>query len=377
MREDQSRSPGGQRCRGLQIEPLPPHAAGPHANAADTPRGLTPCLQEKYIVLPQGSGGAPCAPRGADATPGLDAASGVTYPKLQSAGGPPALICDVVIPTRDRPAALRGAVASALAALPCASAGVIVVDNASRPPASEALAKIRDPRLRIVVNPGPHGPAAARNFGVAQSRAATVFFLDDDDALLPDYIARIEARRVGRARAARFGFAAMRRGRRVIGARRSGPLDAATPLRRRLAGLGMGVWIERALFEEIGGIDTALDVNEDTEFFLRLAAAGAEGWYSAEPGVVIRPGVAAGELASITDRSDPAIRAAAFDYILTRHGDFLNAHPRTRRHLMRRVIKYRARAGDRAAALAVAARERAPLHRALLTAYARTVPARG
>ena len=286
------------------------------------------------------------------------------------------MTCDVVIPTRDRPTALRIAVSSALAAVG-EDGNVIVVDNASRPPACESLAAIRDPRLRIVINQGPHGPAASRNLGVAQSSAATVFFLDDDDSLLTDYIARIERLRSGPARAARFGFAAMRRGRRVIGARRSGPLDAATPLRRRLAGLGMGVWIERALFEEIGGIDTALDVNEDTEFFLRLAAAGVSGWYSAEPGVVIRPCAAAGELSSITDRTGPATRAAAFEYILARHGDFLDAHPRTRRRFMRRVIRYRARAGDRAAALAVAARERAPLHRALLTAYARTVPARG
>ena len=286
------------------------------------------------------------------------------------------MTCDVVIPTRDRPTAVRMAVSSALAAVG-EDGNVIVVDNASTPPAAEALAQIRDPRLCLVVNPGPHGPAASRNLGVAQSRAATVFFLDDDDALLPDYIARIEALRAGRARAARFGFAAMRRRRRVMGARRSGPLDAATPLDARLTAFCAGVWIERALFEEIGGIDTALDVNEDTEFFLRLAAAGVSGWYSAEPGVVIRPCAAAGELSSITDRTGPATRAAAFEYILARHGDFLDAHPRTRRRFMRRVIRYRARAGDRAAALAVAARERAPLHRALLTAYARVAFAWG
>ena len=292
------------------------------------------------------------------------------------------MTCDVVIPTRDRPTAVRMAVSSALAAVG-EDGNVIVVDNASTPPAAEALAQIRDPRLCLVVNPGPHGPAASRNLGVAQSRAATVFFLDDDDALLPDYVARIEALRVERARAARFGFAAMRRRRRVMGARRSGPLDAATPLDARLTAFCAGVWIERALFEEIGGIDTALDVNEDTEFFLRLAAAGAEGWYSAEPGVVIRPHPAPGDLPSITDRTEAARRAGAFEHILDRHAVFLADHPRTRHRLARRVVKYRARAGDHAAAKAFARAQSCGWRDALLlglearlTAFATRIPGR-
>lgn len=276
--------------------------------------------------------------------------------------------CDVIIPTKDRPAGLRAAAASALAALPPDGGGVIVVDNNSTPPAAETLLDISDPRLSIVVNPGPHGPAASRNLGVAQSRAATIYFLDDDDTLLPDYIVRVERRRAGLAHSARFGFAAMRRGRRVIGARRSRTLDAATPLRHRLAGLGMGVWIERALFELIGGIDTALDVNEDTEFFLRLAAAGVPGWYCSDPGVVIRPGAAAGELESITDRTDPATRAAAFEHILARHAEFLAGQPSTKQAFVQRVVRYHARAGDMDAARSfLSAYLDSPLRRGLLS----------
>lgn len=282
--------------------------------------------------------------------------------------------CAIIIPTRDRPAGLRAAVASALAALP-PGGRVVVVDDGSDPPAGPGLAEFAAAPVETVVNQGPHGAAAARNFGMRACDAEIVFFLDDDDTMEPDYPARILAALAGPGRAARFGFSAMQRGRRVVGKRLDpGMIPPEAPLSERLAGLGMGFWIRRATFLEVGGIDAALPVNEDTEFFLRLAAQGVPGWYSPAPGVRIRPAPAAGlpsELDSLTRRSRAAERAGAFEHILTRHARFLENHPALRRMFLRRVIKYRIRAGEPEAARAAAGAEPAWFHRrALLGACA-------
>ena len=73
-----------------------------------------------------------------------------------------------IIPTKNRPEGIRRAVASVLAAMP-EDGEVIVVDDASDPPAMLALREVTDPRMTLYVNPGPHGPSAARNFGGASN----------------------------------------------------------------------------------------------------------------------------------------------------------------------------------------------------------------
>lgn len=85
----------------------------------------------------------------------------------------------VVIPTRNRPDSLRRAVVSVLSQ-EGASLEVVVVDEASVPPADQALAST-DHRVRIIRNDVPRGPAAARNQGAAVSTSSVVAFLDDDD----------------------------------------------------------------------------------------------------------------------------------------------------------------------------------------------------
>jgi len=94
----------------------------------------------------------------------------------------------VVIPTRDRPQLLRRAVASA------AGLDVIVVDDASGPPARAAAELLAaDGAIRYLRLERNSGPAVARNLGVRHAGCDLVLFLDDDDAILPGGVDRLLA----------------------------------------------------------------------------------------------------------------------------------------------------------------------------------------
>lgn len=94
-----------------------------------------------------------------------------------------------VIPTHDRPALLREALA-AVGAQTRAPDEVIVVDNGGTPAdvSEVALAGLRVMRI------APHaGAARARNAGVEAAASSFVSFLDDDDLWAPDYLERVES----------------------------------------------------------------------------------------------------------------------------------------------------------------------------------------
>lgn len=88
----------------------------------------------------------------------------------------------VVIPTYNRAATIRASVESLLSE--AVELEVVVVDDGSTDDTAAVLAACDDPRLRVL--PGAHGGiAAARNRGVAASRAPLVAFHDSDDLALP------------------------------------------------------------------------------------------------------------------------------------------------------------------------------------------------
>lgn len=89
--------------------------------------------------------------------------------------------CDVVIATRDRPAALSRCLHS-LVPQSEQDFGVIVVDDCSGEALDDVVAAPGLQSLDISVHrmPEPSGPAAARNAGVNASDATFIIFLDDD-----------------------------------------------------------------------------------------------------------------------------------------------------------------------------------------------------
>ena len=158
---------------------------------------------------------------------------------------------------------------------------VIAVDDADR--TIEMLRTITDPRLSIVTNPGPRGPSAARNHGVAQSSAPWIAFQDSDDIWLPG---RLSAQMGTLAQGAHVaGYCGM-----VIKA----DADPATPVQDRqprpeiapregdiLPSLTGGSFIStqmliirRDVFAAVGGFDEDLNALVDWELMLRVAQEG-------------------------------------------------------------------------------------------------------
>ncbi len=91
----------------------------------------------------------------------------------------------VVIPTYNRRDLVVQAVQSVLGQshrdLSC-----LVIDNGSTDGTAEALAAIKDPRLKVLSEGSPLGGPAARNVGIAAAKGAPwVAFLDSDDVWAP------------------------------------------------------------------------------------------------------------------------------------------------------------------------------------------------
>src|SRR4051794_27184153 len=93
----------------------------------------------------------------------------------------------VIIPTRNRPKLVVGAVQSALAQ-DGARVEVCVIDDASEPPV--ALPDELAEQVVLVRFDSHRGAGAARNAGLEATTAELVAFLDDDDVWLPGKLAR-------------------------------------------------------------------------------------------------------------------------------------------------------------------------------------------
>jgi glycosyltransferase involved in cell wall biosynthesis len=96
---------------------------------------------------------------------------------------------DVVIPTRDRPAQVPGAVRSVLSQTH-GDLRLWVVDAGSRRPVELPEELLADGRLTLLRSEEPLTAGAARNLGVRAGAAPVVGFLDDDDRWLPRKLER-------------------------------------------------------------------------------------------------------------------------------------------------------------------------------------------
>ena len=96
-------------------------------------------------------------------------------------------VVSVIIPTYNRAALVREAVAS-VAAQTYRDFEILVVDDGSTDETPKALAALRG--VRVLRHPRRRGVAAARNLGVAAARSQWLAFLDSDDLWRPDKLAR-------------------------------------------------------------------------------------------------------------------------------------------------------------------------------------------
>jgi glycosyltransferase involved in cell wall biosynthesis len=182
----------------------------------------------------------------------------------------------IVIPTRNRPVLLEGAVDSALAQT-LADVEVVVVDDASEPP----VALAPQPGLRTIRNATPRGLSGARNVGLEAARGLFVTFLDDDDRLTPHMAAvsldALRATSFPPPVAVLSGVEVVRGG-RVVERRipptyprgRRFPLEQPPPGRSHMTKHTLVV--ETDLLRALGGFDEDLSTRELSDVLLRLNA---------------------------------------------------------------------------------------------------------
>jgi glycosyltransferase involved in cell wall biosynthesis len=162
---------------------------------------------------------------------------------------------------------------------------LIIVDDGSTDESVMAarmqMARHPDRHIRLFQQPNA-GPATARNTGAARAAGEYVLFLDADDMLAPALLDRATA--ILRERP-EVGF--VYSGMQLFGQdRHEWP---SVPFSMRLLALDNYVpphaLVRRAAWQQVGGFDAArsLWAFEDWDFWLRVAAAGWNGWHIAEP----------------------------------------------------------------------------------------------
>ena len=94
----------------------------------------------------------------------------------------------IVVRTRNRPALLQRALASAAAQTYRPLDVVVVNDGGCQLDEADLQAVLADVPLRLITLPSPGGRAHAANVGLAAATGAFIGFLDDDDELLPRHV---------------------------------------------------------------------------------------------------------------------------------------------------------------------------------------------
>ncbi len=171
----------------------------------------------------------------------------------------------------------------------------VIVDDGSTDPTFALVTSCRDPRLRLIRQDNA-GVSAARNRGVAELPAVdAMLFLDADDWLAPDALARLtQALDTSSAAVAATGPCAFVTGDAVSDARPhrikrppGGDLFAIL-LERNLFANGGHLLIRSTAADRAGRFRTDLTFGEDWEYWTRLAALGTIDAVGGQPVLLVR-----------------------------------------------------------------------------------------
>lgn len=179
----------------------------------------------------------------------------------------------VVIPCYDLGRTLGEALES-VEAQTVAPVEVVVVDDGSRDPYTRHVLSWLGDRAKLL-STSNHGPAAARNLGIENTRSPLLVLLDADDVLEPTYLEKAAAlleRRpdLGFVSCAlqAFGGASYRW--------KPPPFSPTETLGRGACG-HISTMFRREVWESVGGFDASLPAYEDLDFWLSALELGFEG----------------------------------------------------------------------------------------------------
>jgi glycosyltransferase involved in cell wall biosynthesis len=216
--------------------------------------------------------------------------AGTTDPSASGApAGPEALpTVSVVLPAHNEEALVGTALRSvADQSFPPGQIEAIVVNNGSQDRTGEIVAsaarELAPLAVRLIHDPR-RGIARAKNLGGRAARGRYLVFMDADSWMSSGLVARVVERAGDGERAASI---------RVV-ADSSDALDRAffdlMEWGKRLFGIRANMaWIERALFEELGGFDEALNQAEDLDLLTRARRRGVEVGHVAEERIATSP----------------------------------------------------------------------------------------
>src|SRR2546423_6359595 len=189
----------------------------------------------------------------------------------------PAPEVTVVVPTHSRWDLLSTAALPASFGQEDVDVEVVVVDDGSTDATAEGLARLDDPRLRVVRHERARGVAQARNAGIAAARGEWIALLDDDDLWAPWKLrAQIDAATAEHAVFAYGGAAALDEDRRWVYSLPPADPDtlASVLLQRNVLWGGCSHVLVRAdVIRRLGGVDERLFPPTDWDLWVPLSPA--------------------------------------------------------------------------------------------------------
>lgn len=274
-------------------------------------------------------------------------------------------VISVIIPIWNRAHSAGSAIDSALLqTLPIGhTLEVIVVDDGSNDQPQQALARFGD-RIRLVRHPTNLGAAAARNTGCEAAAGEYIAFLDSDDRWLPGKLTtQIPFMREGGFDVSCTAYLLEQKpGQFIVSPRyRTGPLWHADLAWGCFVSPGSTLLCRRAIFHEVGPLDTSLRRFEDWDWLLRLTRTRPLG-FLAQPLARVEPSTGV----------DQASVFAALDRITGKHLPALSGgirrHFKAACHLERAAALFRSGKLAKAMTELVISLAQSPLHHRALTA---------
>lgn len=217
-------------------------------------------------------------------------------------------LVSIIIPCHNAASWVGAAVESALAQT-WADREVIVIDDGSTDGSADAARRTVHPQLRVVTQPN-RGAAAARNHGLRLARGEFLQFLDADDLLAPDKLSLQLGLAPGADELLSGAWGRFHEDPNSAQFQPDSlwadldPVDFAVIKLRDNTMMQPGCWlVPRALAEEAGPWDERLTLDDDGEYFTRLALHARRLRHCGEARVFYRSGLPGSLSRTRTDRA--------------------------------------------------------------------------